>query len=62
MGELVVIQHRRATTHRQWITCVIEPRASRGQSLSCDLNQVLTLRGCGPSEHESLLLAGAHNK
>jgi hypothetical protein len=50
MGDLAVITHRRATTPREWITCVIERRASRGQNVSCDLSQVLTLRELGSLE------------
>jgi hypothetical protein len=62
MGDFAVILHGRATTHREWITCVIERRAPREQSVSCDLSQVLTLRGFGGSERRRMRVARPHDK
>jgi hypothetical protein len=43
---------RQSTTHRGLITCVIEHPSPRRQSLSCDLNGVLTLREFGRSANQ----------
>jgi hypothetical protein len=38
-------ERRQSTTRRELITCVIEDPSPCRQRASCDLNQVLTLRG-----------------
>ena len=53
---------RQSTTHGELITCVIERRSSRRQSLSCDLSQVLTLRGYTRSEDEGLVVVHQQNR
>jgi hypothetical protein len=61
MGDSCVRDVRQSTTLGELITCVIEHRLSLRQSLSCELNQVLSLRGWERSEHENLI-ERAHNK
>lgn len=45
MAETIARRYRGATTHCGLTTYVIEDRTLWRQSLSCDLNQLLTLRG-----------------
>lgn len=58
MGDSCARDVRQSATLGELITCVIEPRLSLRQSLSCDLNQVLSLRGWERSEHENLSSRG----
>ena len=52
-----------STTYRERATCVIEHRLSSGQRLSCELNQVLTLRGRARSESEgSVVVRSNHGR
>lgn len=44
---------RRSPTHRELFMLVIADSSSWGQSLTCELNQLLTLRALGRSEHQT---------
>jgi len=54
MGEPIDPDQLQSTTHRELIPYVIEHRSSCRQTLSCDLNGVLTLRGIERSGPEGL--------
>ena len=47
MADRMLRLSKENTTCRERIDCVIEHQWSCGQSLSCELSQVLTLRGFG---------------
>jgi hypothetical protein len=56
MADSCALDVRQGTTHGQLDTCVIEALSSWRQSLSCDLSQVLPLRGGTRSPHESIVI------
>jgi hypothetical protein len=62
MADLLGHAPDRSTTHRERITYVIERRLSRKQSASCDLNQVLTLRGSARSAYETAAVVPSVNR
>jgi hypothetical protein len=62
MADHVIASRIKRTTHREQPTCAIEHRPSWRQSSSCDLNQVLSLRGSPRSTHETPLLESLKNR
>ena len=62
MADLRTRDVLRSTTHRGLITCVIEHQLSWRQSLSCDLNQVLSLREFTRSACERSVVPSPENR
>jgi hypothetical protein len=51
-----------STAHREWISSVIVDSSSCRHRASCDLNQLLTLRGSGRSVIKGAAVVWANNR